>query len=203
MPMKHDPPRPWITLATEVLGSYPIFELSRSRQRSPSSGREHRFLRLDCPDWVNVIAVTPDRRLSRYDKHGRRLWTVKGRFHHGLWLDGDEIYALTRVGRVIEDVHSRIETLEDLQELKVFADGHLTGPDLEGSPVARLHDARATAADHREAAVCEQARGLFRQRVVQLLGMRALRQRQLAAQHQAAAAAVAGKFVDIRTWLDA
>jgi ADP-ribose pyrophosphatase len=56
--MDHDTPRPWITLDTELLGSYPIFELSRSRQRSQDTGREHRFLRLDAPDWVNVVAVT-------------------------------------------------------------------------------------------------------------------------------------------------
>ncbi|MEX1311089.1 MAG: NUDIX hydrolase [Candidatus Sulfomarinibacteraceae bacterium] len=56
--MDHHQLLPWITLSTEVLGRYPIFELSRSRQRSPLSGREHSFLRLDCPDWVNVIAVT-------------------------------------------------------------------------------------------------------------------------------------------------
>lgn len=56
--MENGKPRPWMTLATEVLGTYPIFELSRSRQLSPMSGREHHFLRLDCPDWVNVIAVT-------------------------------------------------------------------------------------------------------------------------------------------------
>ena len=56
--MDHDTPRPWITLDTELLGSYPIFELSRSRQRSQTSGREHHFLRLDAPDWVNVVAVT-------------------------------------------------------------------------------------------------------------------------------------------------
>ena len=56
--MENGKPRPWTTLATEVLGTYPIFELSRSRQQSPMSGREHHFLRLDCPDWVNVIAVT-------------------------------------------------------------------------------------------------------------------------------------------------
>jgi len=56
--MENDRPRAWTTLATEVLGTYPIFELSRSRQRSPMSGREHHFLRLDCPDWVNIIALT-------------------------------------------------------------------------------------------------------------------------------------------------
>ena len=49
---------PWTTLDTEILGTYPIFELSRSRQRSPISGREHHFCKLDCPDWVNIVAVT-------------------------------------------------------------------------------------------------------------------------------------------------
>jgi len=51
---------PWITLSTEVLGIYPIFELSTSLLRSPLSGREHPFFKLDCPDWCNIIAVTED-----------------------------------------------------------------------------------------------------------------------------------------------
>jgi 8-oxo-dGTP pyrophosphatase MutT (NUDIX family) len=77
--MDHDTPRPWITIATEVLGTYPIFELSRSRQRSPSTGREHRFLRLDCPDWVNVIAVTEsgDLVLIEQYRHGTDTMTTE------------------------------------------------------------------------------------------------------------------------------
>ncbi len=60
---------PWITLSTEVLGTYPIFELQRSRRRSPLSGREHRFLKLECPDWVNIIAVTDDRRMVLIEQY--------------------------------------------------------------------------------------------------------------------------------------
>ena len=65
-------PRPWITLTNEVLGTYPIFELTRSRQRSPLSGREHQFLRLDCPDWINIIPVTNggEMVLVRQYRHG-------------------------------------------------------------------------------------------------------------------------------------
>jgi 8-oxo-dGTP pyrophosphatase MutT (NUDIX family) len=62
-------PVPWITLSSEVLGTYPIFELRRSLQRSPLSGREHHFLRIDCPDWVNIIAVTEDRRLVLIEQY--------------------------------------------------------------------------------------------------------------------------------------
>lgn len=62
----------------------------------------------------DVIVTVPDRRLSRYDKHSRRLWSVRGRFHHDFCVDEDEIYALTRIGRVVEQVHSRSDTLVDL-----------------------------------------------------------------------------------------
>ena len=77
--MENDRPRPWITLSSEALGNYPIFELSRSRLRSPLSGREHAFLRLDCPDWVNVIAVTHDGRLVLVEqyRHGTDEMTIE------------------------------------------------------------------------------------------------------------------------------
>jgi 8-oxo-dGTP pyrophosphatase MutT (NUDIX family) len=77
--MTDDQPRTWITLDTEVLGSYPIFELTRSHQRSPRSGREHSFLRLDCPDWVNVIALTDLGRLILIEqyRHGTDEMTLE------------------------------------------------------------------------------------------------------------------------------
>jgi 8-oxo-dGTP pyrophosphatase MutT (NUDIX family) len=74
-----DKPEPWITLDTEILGTYPIFELSRSRQRSPLSGREHHFLKLDCPDWVNIIAVTDDGHMVLVEqyRHGTDEMTLE------------------------------------------------------------------------------------------------------------------------------
>ncbi len=77
--MTNDQPRSWTTLATEILGTYPIFELSRSRQQSPVSGREHEFLRLDCPDWVNVVALTDDGRMVLVEqyRHGTDEMTLE------------------------------------------------------------------------------------------------------------------------------
>ena len=62
-----------------MLGTYPIFELSRSRLRSPMSGREHHFLRLDCPDWVNIIAVTDEGRMVLVEqyRHGTDEMTIE------------------------------------------------------------------------------------------------------------------------------
>lgn len=72
-------PLPWITLDTEVLGTYPIFELSRSRQRSPHSAHEHDFLRLHSPDWVNVVAVDEEGRmiLVKQYRHGTDEMTLE------------------------------------------------------------------------------------------------------------------------------
>lgn len=53
-------PLPWKSLSEEPLGDFSIFRLSRTVRRSPSTGRTHGFIRVDAPDWVNVIAVTPD-----------------------------------------------------------------------------------------------------------------------------------------------
>jgi 8-oxo-dGTP pyrophosphatase MutT (NUDIX family) len=55
-----DGPPPWKSLSEEPLGDFSIFRLSRTVRRSPSTGRTHGFIRVDAPDWVNVIAVTPD-----------------------------------------------------------------------------------------------------------------------------------------------
>ncbi len=55
----------------------------------------------------DVIVVVKDERLTRYDKDSNRVWTVEGRFHHDLWIEGDEIYAIARSARVISDIHEQ------------------------------------------------------------------------------------------------
>jgi len=70
---------PWKTLSTDVLGTYPIFELSQSRQRSPLSGREHVFFKLDCPDWCNIIALTDEGEMVLVEqyRHGTDDMTIE------------------------------------------------------------------------------------------------------------------------------
>jgi len=54
------PIQPWPLLRSEVIGDYRIFRLRRDWRRSPRTGREHDFYVMQCPDWVNVIALTPE-----------------------------------------------------------------------------------------------------------------------------------------------
>lgn len=56
-------PKPWPLLRTEVIGDFRIFGLRRDFKQSPRTGAEHDFYVLDCPGWVNVVALTPDRQM--------------------------------------------------------------------------------------------------------------------------------------------
>lgn len=51
---------PWQVVADEPAGDLRIFRVERARRRSPSTGRVHLFTRLRAPDWVNVVALTPE-----------------------------------------------------------------------------------------------------------------------------------------------
>jgi 8-oxo-dGTP pyrophosphatase MutT (NUDIX family) len=63
---------PWPSLSTETLADYRVFKVRRVVRRSPRTGREHDFFVLESPDWVNVVALTPDGGVVMVDqfRHG-------------------------------------------------------------------------------------------------------------------------------------
>lgn len=68
------PPRPFTHVASRHLLHTPIFEVREDRTIHPVTGREGRYVVLENPNWVNVIAVTEDARLImvRQWRHGVR-----------------------------------------------------------------------------------------------------------------------------------
>lgn len=52
--------RTWPTLSSSPIGDYRIFRLRQDRCVSPRTGAAHDFVVLEAPDWVNVVALTPD-----------------------------------------------------------------------------------------------------------------------------------------------
>ena len=64
--------QPWPVLRSETVGDFRVFRLRRDWRRSPRTSREHDFFVLDAPNWVNVIAITPDRQavLVEQFRHG-------------------------------------------------------------------------------------------------------------------------------------
>jgi 8-oxo-dGTP pyrophosphatase MutT (NUDIX family) len=62
----------WERLGDEILLRYKVFQVRKSRRRSPRTGAEIGFFLIDTPDWVNVVAVTEDQHLLlvRQLRHG-------------------------------------------------------------------------------------------------------------------------------------
>jgi ADP-ribose pyrophosphatase len=69
----------WPRLGDEPGHDYRIFCSRFQRSRHPVSGAERRFVVLDMPDWVNVIALTPEDRvvLIRQFRHGTEQVTLE------------------------------------------------------------------------------------------------------------------------------
>ena len=64
--------RPWQKLGSKALGDYRIFTVRSDEKVSPRTGQKHDFYIIDCVDWVNIIAVTPERQLVMVEqfRHG-------------------------------------------------------------------------------------------------------------------------------------
>ncbi|MGE5344805.1 MAG: NUDIX hydrolase [Acidithiobacillales bacterium] len=58
---------------------FKVFRVRRDRARSPRTGREHDVTILEAPNWVNVVAVTPDGKavLVRQFRHGTGETTLE------------------------------------------------------------------------------------------------------------------------------
>lgn len=52
--------KPWPTLRSSPVADCRVFQIRKVLRRSPRTGVEHDFFILDSPDWVNVVALTPD-----------------------------------------------------------------------------------------------------------------------------------------------
>ena len=56
-------PARWERAGQSLYASCQVFDVLHARYRHPGRGRERNFVVIQAPDWVNVIALTPDVRL--------------------------------------------------------------------------------------------------------------------------------------------
>lgn len=69
--------KPWQIISSEPLGDFRIFSLRSDRAISPRTQQAHDIYVIDCPNWVNVIAVTPDRHLVMIEQYRHGSTTVE------------------------------------------------------------------------------------------------------------------------------
>ena len=69
--------KPWQKVSSEHVGNFRIFTLRSDRVISPRTRQEHDIYVIDCVNWVNVIAVTPDRHLVMIEQYRHGSATVE------------------------------------------------------------------------------------------------------------------------------
>lgn len=92
----------WELVSSSPDVDYKIFKTRIDVSRSPRTGEAHRFVVLDGPNWVNVIARTTDGKfvMVRQIRHGIRELTVE---IPGGMLDGDEHPAVAGERELVEE----------------------------------------------------------------------------------------------------
>lgn len=61
--------RRWIKSSSKPVGNYRIFQVRSDQAISPRTGLAHEVFVIECVDWVNVLAVTPDERLVMIEQY--------------------------------------------------------------------------------------------------------------------------------------
>jgi 8-oxo-dGTP pyrophosphatase MutT (NUDIX family) len=69
--------KPWQKLSSQPVGNFRIFTIRSDRVISPRTQQAQDVYVLDCPNWVNVIAVTPDRHLVMIEQYRHGSTTVE------------------------------------------------------------------------------------------------------------------------------
>lgn len=71
-PTERPQPGRWQVVERETLQECAVFSVQRALSRSPHTGEDHPFYRIEASDWVNVVAVTPDDQIVmvRQFRHG-------------------------------------------------------------------------------------------------------------------------------------
>ena len=61
--------KPWPKISSKALGDFRIFSIRSDVKISPRTGKEHDFFVIDAVDWVNVIALTPERKMVMVEQY--------------------------------------------------------------------------------------------------------------------------------------
>ena len=74
-----DEPGRWEVVERQTLQDCAVFSVERATSRSPQTGEDHPFYRIEASDWVNVVAVTPDDEIVmvRQFRHGAATVTLE------------------------------------------------------------------------------------------------------------------------------
>lgn len=95
--------KPWPQISSKALGDYRIFKVRSDEKISPRTGQKHDFFVIECVDWVNVIAVTPDEHLVMVEQYRHGSNTVELEIPGGIMDASDASPVATGIRELREE----------------------------------------------------------------------------------------------------
>ncbi|HMP81623.1 MAG TPA: NUDIX hydrolase [Verrucomicrobiota bacterium] len=95
--------QPWKKTGAKLLGDFRIFKLHSEMKVSPRTGQEHDFFVLECPGWVNVVAITPDQQLVMVEQYRHGSNSVELEIPGGVMDSGETDPVATGVRELREE----------------------------------------------------------------------------------------------------
>ena len=95
--------RSWKKIRSKPIGDFRIFKLRSDISTHPSTGNEHDFFVLDAANWVNVVAVTPNRELVMVEQYRHGSATVELEIPGGVMDPGETDPVATGVRELREE----------------------------------------------------------------------------------------------------
>ena len=81
--------KPWEKVSSKPAGDFRIFTIRTDRKISPRTQEIHDVVVIDCVNWVNVIALTPDQQLVMIEQYRHGSDTVELEIPGGMVDTGD------------------------------------------------------------------------------------------------------------------
>jgi ADP-ribose pyrophosphatase len=76
--------QPWKKIASRPAGDFRIFTARWDQRLSPRTGQTHEFIVLDSLNWVNIVALTPNREVVMVEQYRHGTETVELEIPGGL-----------------------------------------------------------------------------------------------------------------------
>ena len=95
--------KPWQKISSKPAGDFRIFTIRSDQKISPRTQKPHEFFVLDCVNWVNVIAITPDKHLVMVEQYRHGSDTVELEIPGGMMDAGDTSPAATGLRELREE----------------------------------------------------------------------------------------------------
>lgn len=81
--------RKWEKHGSQVVSDHRIFKIREDRTTNPRNGAERQMVVLECPDWVNIIALTPEHEVVFVEQYRQGSETVELEIPGGMMDPGE------------------------------------------------------------------------------------------------------------------